>query len=62
VSYGLPPRPELSEGELAALIAAAEEVLKTVSNVVVDQAPSWRFSGRWFNDGPYSMRRPQRSS
>jgi hypothetical protein len=62
VSYGLPPRPELPEDELAALAAAAEEVLRAVSNVVADDAPSWRFSGRWFNAGPFSMRRPQRSS
>jgi hypothetical protein len=59
VSYGLAPRPELPQEELAALVAAAEEVLKAVSNVVADNAPSWRFSGRWFNAGPYSMRRPQ---
>lgn len=62
MSYGLPPRPELSGEELAAVIAAAEEALRAVPNVVVDKAPSWRFSGRWFNSGPYSMRRPQRSS
>jgi hypothetical protein len=25
---------------------------------VKDTAPAWRFSGRWFNSGPYALRRP----
>ena len=60
MSYGLPPRPELPSEEMAAIIAAAEGILKAKESVVVDQTPSWRFSGRWFNAGPYSLRRPNR--
>jgi hypothetical protein len=60
VSYGLTPRPELPPDELAALVAAAEEVLRSEkADVVVDQAPIWRFSGRWFNASPISNRRPR---
>jgi len=62
VSYGLRPRPQLPPEELAALIGAAEEILKTQRRQVPDHAPSWRFSGRWFNSGPYAHRRPQRPS
>lgn len=61
MSYGLAPRPELPGEEMAALVAAAEEVLRASQSVVVDRAPSWRFSGRWFNAGPYSLRRPNRA-
>jgi hypothetical protein len=43
---------------MAALIAAAEELLKTERRRIKDKAPSWRFSGRWFNAGPYANRRP----
>jgi hypothetical protein len=59
VNYGLTPRPELPPTELAALVAAAEEVLRTEKSVVVDQVPVWRFSGRWFNDTPLANRRPR---
>jgi len=47
---------------MAALTAAAEEMMieQTVPNVAVDAVPSWRFSGRWFNSGPYANRRPMR--
>jgi len=62
VSHGLRPRPELPPEELAALIGAAEEILRAQRLQVPDRAPSWRFSGRWFNSGPYANRRPQRSS
>ncbi|MGB8198025.1 MAG: hypothetical protein WCF25_13585 [Acidimicrobiales bacterium] len=62
MSYGLTPRPELPPDELAALIAAAEEILRSEKTVaLVDHAPVWRFSGRWFNAGPYSDRRPRLS-
>jgi hypothetical protein len=43
---------------MAALIAAAEELLKAERRRVLDQPPAWRFSGRWFNSGPFSLRRP----
>jgi hypothetical protein len=60
VSYGLTPRPELSPDELAALMAAAEEVLRDEKTAtVVDHVPIWRFSGRWFNAAPFSNRRPR---
>jgi hypothetical protein len=59
VNYGLTPRPELPPDELAALVAAAEEVLRSEKSVVVDRAPVWRFSGRWFNEAPFANRRPR---
>jgi hypothetical protein len=62
LSYGLTSRPELPPDELAALIAAAEEVLRSEKAVaIIDQAPVWRFSGRWFNAAPFSDRRPRLS-
>ncbi len=56
--YGLAPRPELPAEEMAALIAAAEELLKQQSSYIADDLPAWRFSGRWFNAGPFALRRP----
>ena len=62
MNYGLTPRPVLPSDELAALTAAAEEILeRETSLAVVDQVPNWRFSGRWFNTGPFSNRRPRLS-
>lgn len=58
MNYGLAPRPELPPEELAALVAAAEELLKDERRRVVDRPPVWRFSGRWFNAGRYALRRP----
>jgi hypothetical protein len=58
VNYGLSPRPSLPPEEMAALIAAATELLKEERRRVTDKPPAWRFSGRWFNSGPYAMRRP----
>lgn len=60
MNYGLTPRPELAPDELAALVAAVEEVLLS-EKIVVDQVPNWRFSGRWFNAAPFSDRRPRLS-
>jgi hypothetical protein len=62
MNYGLPPRPQLPPDEMAALIAAAEELLKEERRRVRDQPPSWRFSGRWFNAGPYALRRPHHAN
>ena len=59
-SYGLTPRPELPAEELAAVVAAATELLRSSAVLDEDQVPSWRFSGRWFNAGPYALRRPHR--
>jgi hypothetical protein len=61
VNYGLAPRPELPPDELAALVAAIEEVLRNEKAAValVDPVPSWRFSGRWFNAAPFTNRRPR---
>ena len=52
--YGLSARPTVPIDEMAALEAAAEEILKEQSEqtIDVDTVPSWRFSGRWFNSGP----------
>ena len=61
MNYGLTPRPELAPDELAALVAAVEEVLLSQKIVVVDQVPNWRFSGRWFNAAPFTDRRPRLS-
>jgi hypothetical protein len=58
MNYGLAPRPALPSEEMAALIAAAEELLKQERRRVKDKPPAWRFSGRWFNSGPYALRRP----
>jgi hypothetical protein len=47
---------------MAALAAVAQELLKAPGAMdLVDNAPSWRFSGRWFNAGPYALRRPHRT-
>jgi hypothetical protein len=43
---------------MAVLIAVAEELLKEERHRVKDKPPTWRFSGRWFNSGPYANRRP----
>ena len=59
MSHGLAPRPVLAPDELAALVAVAEEFLSAASVVTAtDPVPAWRFSGRWFNAGPFSNRRP----
>ncbi|MGH3732323.1 MAG: hypothetical protein ACRDVC_02950 [Acidimicrobiales bacterium] len=58
MNYGLAPRPSLAPDEMAALVAATEVLLKEERRRVKDKPPSWRFSGRWFNSGPYAMRRP----
>jgi hypothetical protein len=58
VNYGLAPRPTLAPDEMAALVAAAEVLLKEERRRVKDKPPAWRFSGRWFNSGPYALRRP----
>jgi hypothetical protein len=58
MNYGLAPRPSLPPEEMAALIAAAEELLKAERRRVKDKPLTWRFSGRWFNSGPYANRRP----
>ena len=62
MSYGLAPRPVLPAEETAAVMAAVEEMLKVEAEQVlaIDTVPNWRFSGRWFNAGPYTMRRPLR--
>lgn len=58
MNFGLEPRPELPPEELAAVVAAAEELLRYEQRRVAEQPPAWRFSGRWFNSGPYALRRP----
>ena len=65
MSYSLRARPTLSPAELAAVMAAADTLLKQrarenyVAEVAID-TPTWRFSGRWFAAGQFSsLRRPQ---
>jgi hypothetical protein len=58
MSYGLAPRPDLPAEEMAALVAVAEELLRQRETPDLDGPPAWRFSGRWFNAGPYALRRP----
>lgn len=61
MSHGLAPRPTLPDDEMAALLAAAEEVAASMAAPsAVDETPAWRFSGRWFNRGPLADRRPRR--
>jgi hypothetical protein len=61
VNYGLSPRPTLGSDELAALMAVAQEILLQAKSapLIADPVPNWRFSGRWFNAGHFSNRRPQ---
>jgi hypothetical protein len=61
VNYGLTPRPGLDPDELAALTAAAQEIMQQRTSVplIVDPVPNWRFSGRWFNADHLSNRRPR---
>jgi hypothetical protein len=63
MSYGLVPRPGLASDEMAAVMAAVEEIMQEQAqrSLVVDTVPAWRFSGRWFNNGPYANRRPLRT-
>jgi len=63
MSHGLAPRPGLPADEMVALLAVAEEMIseQSLQNVAIDTVPSWRFSGRWFNSGPYANRRPMRT-
>ena len=60
MSYGLNPRPELDPDELAALVAVAEELVRSESRRAPDRTPAWRFSGRWFDADPVDARRPNR--
>ncbi len=61
MSHGLTPRPTLPDEEMAALVAAAEQVAATIAaRPAADDVPAWRFSGRWFNRGPLADRRPRR--
>jgi hypothetical protein len=47
---------------MAALVAVAEELLKAERQRDRDTPPSWRFSGRWFNAGPFTLRRPHHAN
>ena len=60
MSQGLAPRPTLDPDDLAALVAVAQEFLDLETARPTDRAPAWRFSGRWFNAGPFTQRRPYR--
>ncbi|HVA70024.1 MAG TPA: hypothetical protein VNF08_01715 [Acidimicrobiales bacterium] len=62
MNYGLAPRPGLAPDEMAAVVAVAEELLKSEGQRVKDKPPTWRFSGRWFNAGPFTLRRPHHAN
>ena len=62
MSHGLARRPEPDPEDLAAVVAAVLELSRTAPALEADRVPGWRFSGRWFNVGPYSGRRPGRAS
>jgi len=52
VTFGLRPRPKACPEEVAAITAIAQALLTpTVVEVVRDETPTYRFSGRWFNSG-----------
>ena len=57
---GLTPRPGPRPEEVAVLVAAYELVRASDVVPAADPASSWRFSGRWFNTGPFTLRRPLR--
>lgn len=57
-TFGLAARRALEPEEMVALAAAGEQLMREGRRVVVDPLPAWRFSGRWFNAGPYALRRP----
>jgi hypothetical protein len=60
MSQSLAPRPALEADDLAALLVVSEEFVREQVRLStkVDSVPIWRFSGRWFNVGPYAQRRP----
>ncbi|NNN00887.1 MAG: hypothetical protein HKL86_03535 [Acidimicrobiaceae bacterium] len=62
MNHDLPPRPQVDPAEVAVIVAVAVAMSSLSPNHVVenDETPAWRFSGRWFNRGPFSLRRPSR--
>ncbi len=60
MNYGLTPRPLPPDDDVAAVVAVLSEVLAKRTEKTADHTPPWRFSGRWFNNGPYTAsRRPR---
>ena len=52
MTFGLRPRPQARPEEVAAITAIAQALLTpTAAEVVRDETPAYRFSGRWFNAG-----------
>ena len=52
MTFGLRPRPKACPEEVAAITAIAQALLTpTVVEMVRDETPVYRFSGRWFNSG-----------
>jgi hypothetical protein len=48
------------DDDVAAVVAVLSEVMAKRSVTKADHTPPWRFSGRWFNNGPYTAsRRPR---
>ncbi len=61
MSHGLRPRTPLGDEESAAVVAATAAILSRGPLVeAADPVPAWRFSGRWFNAGRFTLRRPHR--
>lgn len=59
MSHGLRPRPQPSDAEVAAIVAAATQLLVPAAATSGGADLRWRFSGRWFSAHPYSeFRRP----
>jgi len=52
VTFGLRPRPKACPEEVAAITAIAQALLTpTAVEIVRDETPAYRFSGRWFKPG-----------
>ncbi|MGC8509324.1 MAG: hypothetical protein ACP5PB_00425 [Acidimicrobiales bacterium] len=60
MSGALAPRPGPRPEEVAVVVAAYELVRQVDVVPPADPASSWRFSGRWFNAGRFTLRRPLR--
>ena len=58
MSHGLAPRPELPPEDFAAVVAIVQNHFAQKSEIAPDLPPAWRFSGRWFNTGPFANRIP----
>ena len=59
VNYGLAPRPALAaRGDGRPHRRGRGAAARPSGRRVKDTSPSWRFSGRWFNAGPFTLTPP----